>query len=205
MSYTPSEARGQELQWLLTLTIGGTVVRVSDLEAEVDDVATGAVYVYAAGLDGVSPPALALGDLGSAPSASASVSFLWPSADGLADLLALDGDPSDAYGELALWVPGTDYSRRHVVVQGAARISGSGEPHELVDVEISLRLSDDALQRLYFEAKLEGIPPRTLAQRLIDEGLRMQQHPRIGFMNGDRKSTRLNSSHSQQSRMPSSA
>ena len=43
MSYTPSEARGQELQWLLTLTIGGTVVRVSDLEAEVDDVATGAV------------------------------------------------------------------------------------------------------------------------------------------------------------------
>ena len=143
MSYTPSEARGQELQWLLTLTIGGTVVRVSDLEAEVDDVATGAVYVYAAGLDGVSPPALALGDLGSAPSASASVSFLWPSADGLADLLALDGDPSDAYGELALWVPGTDYSRRHVVVQGAARISGSGEPHELVDVEISLRLSDD--------------------------------------------------------------
>ena len=49
---------------------------------------------------------------------------------------------------------------------------------------LSLRLSDDALQRLYFEAKLEGIPPRTLAQRLIDEGLRMQQHPRIGFMNG---------------------
>ena len=29
---------------------------------------------------------------------------------------------------------------------------------------LSLRLDDDALQRLYFEAKLEGIPPRTLAQ-----------------------------------------
>lgn len=49
---------------------------------------------------------------------------------------------------------------------------------------LSLRLSGDSLQRLYFEAKLEGIPPRTLAQRMIDEALRTRQHPRIGFMNG---------------------
>jgi hypothetical protein len=49
---------------------------------------------------------------------------------------------------------------------------------------LSLRLNDNALQCLFFEASLEGIPPRTLAQRLIDEGLRMQRHPRVGFMNG---------------------
>ncbi len=49
---------------------------------------------------------------------------------------------------------------------------------------LSIRLNDEALQCLFFEAQLEGIPPRTLAQRLIDEGLRMQRHPRVGFMNG---------------------
>lgn len=49
---------------------------------------------------------------------------------------------------------------------------------------LSLRLNDDALQRLLFQARVEGIPPRTLAQRMIDEGLRMESHPLIGFMNG---------------------
>ena len=49
---------------------------------------------------------------------------------------------------------------------------------------LSLRLSDDALQRLYFEAKLEGIPPRTLAQRMIEEGMRMAAHPLIRFTSG---------------------
>lgn len=48
---------------------------------------------------------------------------------------------------------------------------------------LSLRLQDDALQRLWFQAKLAGIPPRTLAQRMIDEALRMAEHPLIDFVN----------------------
>lgn len=51
-------------------------------------------------------------------------------------------------------------------------------------VPLSIRLKPDALQRLYFQAQLESIPPRTLAQRLIEEGLRMEAHPLIGFANG---------------------
>ena len=35
---------------------------------------------------------------------------------------------------------------------------------------LSLRLQGDALQRLWFQAKLAGMPPRTLAQRMLDLG-----------------------------------
>ncbi len=49
---------------------------------------------------------------------------------------------------------------------------------------LSLRLKADALQRLMFQAQLEGIAPRTLAQRLIEEGLRVEAHPLIAFMTG---------------------
>ena len=46
---------------------------------------------------------------------------------------------------------------------------------------LSLRFRDDTLQRLYFRAKLAGVPPRTLAQRMVEEALRMEEHPLIGF------------------------
>jgi uncharacterized protein (DUF433 family) len=49
---------------------------------------------------------------------------------------------------------------------------------------LSLRLREDALQRLFFQAQLEGLAPRTLAQRLIEEGLRSEAHPLIAFASG---------------------
>lgn len=49
---------------------------------------------------------------------------------------------------------------------------------------LSLRLKEDTLQRLYFQAKLAGMPPRTLAQRMLEEGLRMAEHPEIRFTTG---------------------
>ncbi|MSO47099.1 MAG: hypothetical protein EXQ67_03315 [Thermoleophilia bacterium] len=48
---------------------------------------------------------------------------------------------------------------------------------------LSLRLQGDALQRLWFQAKLAGMPPRTLAQRMLEEALRMAEHPLIDFVN----------------------
>lgn len=49
---------------------------------------------------------------------------------------------------------------------------------------LSLRLQGDALQRLWFQAKLAGMPPRTLAQRMLEEALRMAEHPEIRFTTG---------------------
>ena len=46
---------------------------------------------------------------------------------------------------------------------------------------LSLRFKEDTLQRLYFQAKMAGVPPRTLAQRMVEEAIRMTEHPLIDF------------------------
>lgn len=46
---------------------------------------------------------------------------------------------------------------------------------------LSIRLKDDTLQRLYFQARVAGMPPRTLAQRMVEEALRRMDHPQIEF------------------------
>lgn len=54
----------------------------------------------------------------------------------------------------------------------------------LMSAPLSLRLKPDVLQRLHFQAQIESLAPRTLAQRLIEEGLRMEAHPAIAFVTG---------------------
>jgi uncharacterized protein (DUF433 family) len=49
---------------------------------------------------------------------------------------------------------------------------------------ISLRLPDATLARLNRAARRAGLPPRTLAQRYVEEGLRMDEHPLIRFADG---------------------
>jgi len=142
MSYSPADAAGRELAWLLTLTVRGVAVRAADVEVVVSEGRTGTDWLYPALVDEVSPPSLQISDAGALPSVSGSVRLLWPTEGGLAEVLAGDPDLSDATAELALWVPGTEYTRRHVVVLGAATLS-YGEPHEGVDVGISLRASED--------------------------------------------------------------
>lgn len=49
---------------------------------------------------------------------------------------------------------------------------------------ISLRLGEMTLEQLAASAKRSGLPPRTLAQRYIEEGLRHEAHPVIHFVDG---------------------
>jgi hypothetical protein len=49
---------------------------------------------------------------------------------------------------------------------------------------MSVRLSEDARERLQREAVRAGEPPASLAERLIDEGLRQRRHPLIRFVDG---------------------
>jgi len=49
---------------------------------------------------------------------------------------------------------------------------------------LSLRLPDPTLDRLGDRARRVQLPPRTLAQRYIDEGLRQDDHPGIRFADG---------------------
>lgn len=49
---------------------------------------------------------------------------------------------------------------------------------------LSLRLSPGAIERLRTRAGSEQLPPRTLAQRYVEEGLRMDEHPLVRFVDG---------------------
>jgi hypothetical protein len=49
---------------------------------------------------------------------------------------------------------------------------------------MSVRLSPEVRERLQREAVHAGEPPASLAEGLIDEGLRQRRHPRIRFVDG---------------------
>jgi len=49
---------------------------------------------------------------------------------------------------------------------------------------LSLRLPDATLERLGARARHRRIAPRTLAQRYVEEGLRMDEQPLVRFVDG---------------------
>lgn len=49
---------------------------------------------------------------------------------------------------------------------------------------LSLRVSEDVVARLDSESRRIGRSRSWLAKRLLDEGLRMESHPRIVFRSG---------------------
>jgi uncharacterized protein (DUF433 family) len=49
---------------------------------------------------------------------------------------------------------------------------------------LSVRLSDATISRLGARARRVHLPPRTLAQRYVEEGLRMDEHPLVRFADG---------------------
>src|ERR1700748_243856 len=49
---------------------------------------------------------------------------------------------------------------------------------------LSVRLNDATRSRLGARARRIHMPPRTLAQRYVEEGLRMDEHPLIRFADG---------------------
>jgi len=49
---------------------------------------------------------------------------------------------------------------------------------------LSVRLNDATIRRLGARARRAHLPPRTLAQRYVEEGLRMDEHPLIRFAEG---------------------
>jgi hypothetical protein len=49
---------------------------------------------------------------------------------------------------------------------------------------LSLRLPAATLEKLAARARRADLPPRTLAQRYVEEGLRMDSHPLVHFAEG---------------------
>lgn len=53
-----------------------------------------------------------------------------------------------------------------------------------VSQPLSLRFGRATVERLRRRARGADLPPRTLAQRYVEEGLRMDEHPLIRFVDG---------------------
>jgi uncharacterized protein (DUF433 family) len=53
-----------------------------------------------------------------------------------------------------------------------------------MSLPLSLRLNDATVSRLGARARRVHLPPRTLAQRYVEEGLRMDEHPLVRFADG---------------------
>ncbi len=49
---------------------------------------------------------------------------------------------------------------------------------------LSLRFSSETIERLGSRARRARLPARTLAQRYVEEGLRMDEHPLVRFVEG---------------------
>lgn len=49
---------------------------------------------------------------------------------------------------------------------------------------LSLRLQESMIERLGVRAQRVQLPPRTLAQRYVEEGLRAEEHPLVRFVDG---------------------
>lgn len=143
MSYTPDDARGKDLVWLLTISVLGRVVRLSNVPADVSNADTGTDYQYLAALTLVEPPSVALADGGELPEAGASVEWMHPTETGWAGLLQEDPNVQHATAELALWVVGTEYHRRHVVASGRLAVTNYGTAEEPVSASIALTLPTD--------------------------------------------------------------
>jgi hypothetical protein len=56
--------------------------------------------------------------------------------------------------------------------------------HYMAAVPISIRLPERTVGRLADRAERSNMPSRTLAQRYVEEGLRMDEHPLIRFADG---------------------
>ena len=67
----------------------------------------------------------------------------------------------------------------------APRICSAIDTLDYVSAPLSIRFDPEILERLRRRARaLPGATPSGLAQRLVDEGLRMAEHPGIVFKNG---------------------
>src|SRR5713226_7897557 len=60
----------------------------------------------------------------------------------------------------------------------------SGATMRYMSQPLSLRLPEETVVRLGAHASRRRLAPRTLAQRYVEEGLRMEDHPLIRFVDG---------------------
>jgi len=138
----PSQLPGRRVHWLLTVEVGGVLMRMADDEVDVVTDA-GEVYHYSAGLDGIeTTEGIDLfGD--SVGQLSVPLEFIAPPGVSVAQMVARGDDLSAGRGELARWVEGTTYEARRVVLVGGLTDPEYGDDGEAVSTSLEERLAYD--------------------------------------------------------------
>jgi hypothetical protein len=138
----PSQLTGRRVYWLLTVDVGGVLMRMADDEVDVVT-ASGQVLHFSAGLDGIeTTEGIDLfGD--SVGQLSVPLEFIAPPGVSIAALVARGGDLSAGRGELARWVSGTTYEARRVVLVGGLSDPEYGDDGEAVATSLEERLAYD--------------------------------------------------------------
>jgi hypothetical protein len=138
----PSQLTGRRVHWLLTVEVGGVLMRMADDEVDVVTDA-GEVYHYSAGLDGIeTTEGIDLfGD--SVGQLSVPLEFIAPPGVSIAEMVARGDDLSAGRGELARWVEGTTYEARRVVLVGGLTDPEYGDDGEAVSTSLEERLAYD--------------------------------------------------------------
>lgn len=147
--YSRADFAEGDIQWLLVLRVRGVAYRVSSRGANVanSDTTTGpATLQFHPGLDEPSvSQSVAWGDAGT-EGREASVSMVFPTVEGWGAIANADHDLCDATAELSLWVEGSDFVDRWVVVRGSLEGLSYAEPGEPVAFTITQNPWEDRSQ-----------------------------------------------------------
>lgn len=133
MPLTESALRSGDLIWLVSIDYAGRTWRFASSPCEVEDEA-GRSWPYGGGLDDLEYEDAAELLSGTPPTRSISLDLLFP--EDIAVLVARGHDLAGARGEVSVWVPGTVYENRVVLLDGVARDPEYGGPGEPVGITI---------------------------------------------------------------------
>lgn len=136
----PSQLTGRRVHWLLTVEVGGVLMRMADDELDVVTDA-GEVYHYSAGLDDIETTESISLFSDSSGQLSVPLEFLPPPGVSIAEMIARGDDLSAGRGELARWVEGTTYEARRVVLVGGLTDPEYGDDGEAVATTLEERLA----------------------------------------------------------------
>ncbi len=138
----PSQLTGRRVHWILTVEVGGVLMRMADDEIDIVT-AAGETYHYSAGLDDIetSEGISLFGD--SVGQLSVALEFVPPPGVSIAQMVARGDDLSAGRGELARWAEGTTYESRRVVLVGGLADPEYGDDGEAVSTSLEERLAYD--------------------------------------------------------------
>lgn len=153
MDTLPNPGAARVLTLLTVYAVDGAV-RVASAECEIADATGGTSYRYSGGL--ASADLLeSMGDYGGEPGdASVPVTFIIE--DSAPELASWGHVLTMAQAEVALWVEGTDWSLRRVVIQGQIRNPEWGRAGEPVSASVDAKLWDDPTLIPPLTARIDG-------------------------------------------------